>query len=172
MSNPYFVPSFTNRPTSSANLGGPYQGYSPMQTIDNFKNSDNVIARKVLVKSWNTPYATGTYNGKKRIVTPFRAVNNLGDFLGRVNYVCGGPNQVNANKPGWKGHIGSIISRCDGSGVPSSTCNTRFVPDSSDYTKFRKYQAMNKNYNELKNGGDANNASYISQMAVHRGLQA
>jgi hypothetical protein len=166
----YFQPSFANRPTSSANLGGPYQGYSPVQTINAFNTSDNVVARKVLVKSWNGAYATGTVNGKNRITTPFRAVNNLGDFLGRQNYVCGGPNQVNANKPGWKGHIGSIISKCDGTGIPSSTCNVRFVPDSSDYIKFKKYRAMNQNYNELKHGGDNNNASYVPKMAVHRGI--
>ena len=167
----YTQPSFANRPTSSAKLGGPYNGYSPQQTINCFNNSDNVVARKVLVKSWNTPYATGTVNNKNRVVTPFRAVNNLGDFLGRQNYVCGGPNQVNANKPGWKGHIGSIISQCDGTGIPSSTCNVRFVPDSSDYIKYKKYRALNQNYNDLKHGGDNSNASYTSIMAVHRGLQ-
>jgi hypothetical protein len=168
----YTQPSFANRPTSSVNLGGPFQGYSPQQTINSFNNSDNVVARKVLVKSWNTPYATGKVNNKNRVITPFRAVNNLGDFLGRQNYVCGGPNQVNANKPGWKGRIGSIVSQCDGTGIPSSTCNVRFVPDSSDYIKFKKYRALNQNYNELKYGGDNSNASYTSIMAVHRGLQA
>jgi len=164
----YFLPSFANRPTNSENLGGPYQGYSPIQTINAFNNSDNVVARKVMVKSWNGAYATGTVNGKNRVTTPFRAVNNLGDFLGRQNYVCGGPNQVNANKPGWKGHIGSIISQCDGTGIPSSTCNVRFVPDSSDYIKFKKYRAMNQNFNELKYGGDNNNASYVPVMALRR----
>ena len=164
----YFLPSFANRPTSSANLGGPYQGYSPIQTINAFNNSDNVVARKVMVKSWNGAYATGKVNGKNRVTTPFRAVNNLGDFLGRQNYVCGGPNQVNASKPGWKGHIGSIMSQCDGTGIPSSTCNVRFVPDSSDYIKFKKYRAMNQNYNELKHGGNNNNASYVPMMGVRR----
>ena len=168
MSNPYFVPSYANRPTSSANLGGPFQGYSGMQTVNTFKNHDNVIARKILVKSWNTPNATGTVNGKKRIITPFRAVNNLGDFLSRQNYTCGGSNQVNASKPGWKGRIGTIISQCDGTGVPSACCNTRFVPDSSDYIRYRKHRAMNQNYNEWAMGGDSSNASYVSLMSVRR----
>jgi hypothetical protein len=85
------------------------------------------------------------------VITPFRAVNNLGDFLARPNYVCGGPNQVNASKPGWKGHIGSIISSCDGTGVEGASCNPKFVSDSSDYVRFRKLRAMNKNYNDVKN---------------------
>jgi hypothetical protein len=162
------VPILTSSQTSSANLGGPFQGYSPQQTLGNFKSSENVMARRVLVKSWNTAYATGTYNGKARIVTPFRAINNSGDFLSRADYICGGPNQVNAKRPGWKSHIGAIVSRCDGSNVPSSTCNVKFVADSSDYTTFRKQKAMNQNYNELKHGGDQSNASYAPLMAVRR----
>jgi hypothetical protein len=147
--------------------GGPYNGWSPVQTIGNEKSSEQVMSRRVVVKSWNTNYTTGTFNGKSRIVTPFRAVNNLGDFLQRENYICGGPNQVNADKPGWKGRIGSIISNCDGTGVPSSTCNVRYVPDASDYIKYKKLQAQNRNYNDLKNGG-YNNSAYVPFKAVRR----
>ena len=147
--------------------GGPYNGWSPVQTIGNEKSSEQVMSRRVVVKSWNTNYTTGTFNGKSRIVTPFRAVNNLGDFLQRENYICGGPNQVNADKPGWKSRIGSIISNCDGTGVPSSTCNVRYVPDASDYIKYKKLQAQNQNYNDLKNGG-YNNAAYVPLKAVRR----
>jgi hypothetical protein len=163
-----FVPSLTAKQTSYANLGGPFQGYSPQQTLNNFKDGENVIARRVLVKSWNTPYARGTVNGYGRITTPFRAVNNSGDFLSRTNYVCGGPNPTNANKPGWKSIIGSIISRCDGTGVPASSCNVKFVADSSDYITFKKYQALNRNYNELANGGDKNHASCSPLLHVRR----
>lgn len=147
-------------------LGGPYNGYSPVQTLTNFKDGEQVLARRTVVKSWNKAYATGTYNGKGRITTPFRAVNNSGDFLGRVNYVCGGPNQVNADKPGWKGRIGSIFSSCDNTGVPSSTCNVKFVADSSDYVTFKRQQALNRNYNDASNGGDKNNASFVPLMRV------
>ena len=153
---------------SGPNLGGgPFNGWSPIQTIGNEKASEQVMARRVLVKSWNTNYTNRTYNGNARIVTPFRAVNNLGDFLQRKNYVCGGPNQVNADKPGWKSRIGSIISNCDGTGVPSSTCNVKYVPDSSDYIKYKKLQAQNRNFNDLKNGGYQNSA-YVPLMAVRR----
>ena len=153
---------------SGPNLGGgPYNGWSPVQTIGNEKASEQVMSRRVVVKSWNTNYTNGTFNGRSRIVTPFRAVNNLGDFLQRKNYVCGGSNQVNANKPGWKSHIGSIISQCDGTGVPSSSCNVKYVPDSSDYIKYKKLQAQNRNYNDLKNGGYQNSA-YVNLMAVRR----
>jgi hypothetical protein len=131
-------------------LGGPYNGYSGKQTVTNFKDSEQTTTRTVLRNAWNTVYATGEVNGYKRVITPFRAVNNLGDFLARQNYVCGGPNQVNASKPGMKGRIGSIISNCDGTGVEASNCNPRFVSDSSDYVRFKKQQAMNRNYNDSK----------------------
>ena len=153
--------------SGSALGGGPFNGWSPIQTIGNEKSSEQIMARRVLVKSWNTGYVGGSYNGNARIVTPFRAVNNLGDFLQRTNYVCGGPNQVNASKPGWKSHIGSIISVCDTTGVPSSTCNVKYVPDSSDYIKYKKLMAQNRNYNDLKNGG-FQNSSYVPLMRVRR----
>jgi hypothetical protein len=126
-------------------------GISPKQTLTNYKDGEQSLDRGVLRRGWNQKNAIGTINGYKRVITPFRAVNNLGDFLARPNYVCGGPNQVNASKPGWKGHIGSIISQCDGTGVAGASCNPRFVADSSDYVRFRKLRAMNKNYNDVKN---------------------
>ena len=161
----YTQPSYAGRPTSFALLGGPYNGFSAIQTINTKNDSGDVMTRRILRKSWNTPYATGKVNGKSRVITPFRAVNNLGDFLGRQQYVCGGPNQVNANKPGWKGHIGSIISQCDGTGIPSSNCNSRFVPDASDYIKYKRQRAMNRNYNDLKQGG---NESRVEQTANYK----
>ena len=136
--------SSNNRST----LGGGIPGIAPKQTITNYKGGDQVISRRVVVKSWNTPYATGTVNGRTRITTPFRAVNNSGDFLGRVEYTCGGPNPTNADKPGWKSRIRNMLSNCDGSGVPASSCNVKFVADSSDYSRFKKNRAINQLYND------------------------
>jgi len=165
----YTVPSYANKPTSSKVLGGPYKGYSPIQTINCFNNSDQVMTRKILSKSWNGNGALGVSNGYGRVVTPFRAVNNLGDFLSRKNYNCGGPNQLHADKPGMKSRIGSMISRCDGTGVPASSCNTAFVADASDYITYKKQKAMNQNFNDLKHGGDQSNASYVYKMAAFYG---
>lgn len=120
--------------SGSSVLGGPYNGHSSKQTVSSKRDSESAITRKVVRSSWNTPYATGTYEGEKRVITPFRAVNNLGDFLGRKNYSCGGPNQMTFT--------------CDNSNVPASSTNVKFVPDSSDYIRFRKQQAMNRNYND------------------------
>jgi hypothetical protein len=147
--------------------GGPYNGYSPVQTINSYKDSESVVARRVLRSSWNTKQLFTT-NGYKPSVGPFRAVNNLGDFLGRVNYSCGGPNPENASKPGYGRLIRSVPQQCDVTGIPPTTCNPRFVPDSSDYVRFKKLRALNQTYNDLSNGGDSSNASFVPLLASRR----
>ena len=149
-------------------LGGAIQGKSPKQTITNYKSSDQVMSRRLVVKSWNTAYATGLVNGRDRVITPFRAVNNSGDYLGRVQYSCGGPNPTNASRPGWKSRIRSMFSNCDTTGIPPSSTNVKFVADSSEYSKFRKHKAINATYNDSSFGGDQNHASFVNRMAVHR----
>jgi len=149
-------------------LGGGFQGIAPKQSVLNYKAGGEVISRKTVVKSWNTPYAAGNVNGRKRVTTPFRAVTNSGDYLGRVQYSCGGPNGMSADKPGWKSRIRNMLSNCDGSGVPASATNVRFVADSSDYAKFRRNRAINLNYNDLKFGGDQANATQVPRDAVRR----
>ena len=155
-------------PGQVANLGGGINGISGRQTINGYRNYDNVTTRTVLRRAWNTQFARGNVNGYNRVITPFRAVNNSGDFLGRVNYICGGSNQVNATYPGWKSRIGSILSQCDGTNIPSSTCNVKFVADSSDYSRFKREQAQNYTYNDIKDGGDQSHASYAPLMSVRR----
>jgi hypothetical protein len=154
--------------SNRSTLGGGIQGIAPKQTITNYKGGDQVLSRRVVVKSWNTPYATGAVRGRNRVTTPFRAVNNSGDFLSRTQYSCGGPNPTNADKPGWKSRIRSMFSNCDGSGIPASSCNVKFVADSSDYAKFKKYRAINQLYNDSTFGGDQSNASYAPLMGVRR----
>jgi hypothetical protein len=110
------------------------------------RTSENATIRKILRDSWNPD----TYGDNTRGITQFRAIYNLGDFLGRKDYNCGGPNPLNASKPGLKRKIGSLISNCDNTGVPGSSGNSKFVSDSSDYTRFRKERIFNKQYKDLK----------------------
>jgi hypothetical protein len=158
------MPSF-----GGSNLGGgPFDGYSPAQTITNYKSGDDARMRTILRRGWNTQYARGQIGSYKRITTPFRAVNNSGDFLSRVNYSCGGPNPAHSNIPGNSRSIGSIPQQCDGTGIAPSSCNVKFVPDSSDYTTYKKQRAVNYTYNDLKFGGDNSNGSYVFRMAARR----
>jgi len=155
--------------------GGPYNGFSPDQFENNKKGGADVISRKILVKSWNGQYATGSYtgaNGKvySRVTTPFRAVNNLGDFLGRNYYSSGGPQPITRTHPDRfsKSVIRAVPNNPDGTGVPASSCNPRYVADCSDYIRYRKLRSVNRNYNDLKFGGDKSNASQVNIMAVRR----
>ena len=147
--------------------GGPFNGYSPKQVTVAYKDSENVVSRRILRSSWNTTMLF-TKNGKSPSVGPFRGVNNLGDFLGRVNYSCGGPNPQSPDSPGYGRLIGSVPQNCDGTGISPSTCNPKFVSDSSDYVRFKKLKAINRTYNDLSYGGDQSNASYVPLMAVRR----
>ena len=147
--------------------GGPYNGFSPKQIISGYKNSEDVVGRRILVKSWNSEQLS-TRNSKTPSVGPFRAVNNLGDFLGRVNYSCGGPNPQNAKRPGYGRLIRTVPQQCDNTNVEVTTCNPKFVSDSSDYVRFKKLRAMNQTYNDLTYSGNASNGSYVPLMAVNR----
>jgi hypothetical protein len=149
-------------------VGDGIQGISPVQTINGKRDSSDAVTRRILRSSWNNVNAQAIINARKRITTPFRAVNNLGDYLSRQNYVCGGPNQVNADKPGWKSRIGSIISRCDNTGIAANSGNQRFVADSSDYIKYKKQMAVQRTYNDSKFGGNQSHAEYVPLMAVRR----
>lgn len=149
--------------STTPTLGGTTNGISPKQSNLNYRDGDQALVRKQLRVAWNTRQATGTVNNHDRIITPFRAVTNSGDFLSRQAYVCGGPNPGNLHRGGISNRFGSILSQCDGTGVEAANTNGRFVPDSSDYTKFRKHSAMNNNYNDKSLGGYTGSA-YTSMM--------
>lgn len=142
-------------------LGGPFNGYSPKQTITNYKQAEVLNMRKVITRSWININTADTVNNRKRVLTPFRAANNLGDFLARKNYVTDGPNPQSASRPGYGRLIGSIRPNPDNSGVVGASCNPKFVSDSSDYIKFKRQVATIRNFNDLSFGG-YNNASYVA----------
>ena len=139
-------------------------------------SSSRARNRFALRTAWNGAAAFGSVasnTGPRQIaLTPFRAVNNAGDLLARKDYVCGGSNQVNnirrASNAGWKGLAGHINSKCDNTGVVGASCNPQFVYDSSDYSRYKKQRAINRNYNDSTFGGDAHNGSYVALMAVRR----
>ena len=139
-------------------LGGPFNGYSPKQTVTNYKDSGVINMRRVL-RTWSTVNVASSINNRGRLLTPFRAANNLGDFLGRKNYVSGGPNPQSASRPGYSRLIGSIHTNADSTGIMGASCNPKFVADSSDYIKFKRQVATNRNFNDLSFGG-YNNSAY------------
>jgi hypothetical protein len=173
--------SFVAKP---ANPGGAINGYMPQNTqnVDKrFPEFEHI--RFILKNAWNTNYRRQLRVNKLKqsITTPFRAVNNAGDLLSRENYSCGGNCQTFQSRPGLKGlrsKFGSISNSCIPSvinsnlqllsDVPAAACNVKYVYDSSDYTKYLKQRAVNKNYNDLTYGGDQSNSSQSAWKAIRR----
>ena len=151
-------------------LGGGLPGFIPqaVQTTDNY---DEFAQNRFLLKqAWNTTYARQLDNGKA-ICTPFRAVNNAGDILSRPNYSCGGACQTFQSRPnlhGLKTKFGHINYACDGTSVPPAACNVKYVYDSSDYSRYLKQRAINKNYNDLTYGGNDGSPAQSAWRAIRR----
>lgn len=149
------------------NISGGPPGISHPQFVTGYKDNDMVNTRTILRNSWNNVNVKNQINGHGRILTPFRAVYNLGDYLGRVNYVCGGPNQINKTYANKGGRFGSIISECDTTGIVAGSGNAKYVSDSSLYTRYKREVNIGKNYNKEKDGGYTNSA-YVELLAVRR----
>jgi hypothetical protein len=174
------------------NAGGAIQGWMPQTTQNVDKRyPDYEQIRYTLKNAWNTTYPSQlrlaypsqlqSKNLRRPITTPFRAVNNAGDLLSRENFSCGGSCQTFQSRPGLRGlksHFGSVSVSCTPSAaynslqliknVPAAACNVKYVYDSSDYTTYLKQKAVNKNYNDLSNGGDDFKASQSAQRAIRR----
>jgi hypothetical protein len=161
-------------------LGGGLPGLMPQPIIDHDNSDVFARTRFTLRDAWNTTSYSGSSN-PKRIITPFRAVNNAGDLLSRENYSCGGSCQTPQSRPGLNGlrqRFGSTSVSCQPSvlwsalqvdvKIPSSTCNVKYVYDSSDYIKFKKDQAVNRNYNDRSFGGNDNNAAQSAMRHIRR----
>jgi hypothetical protein len=136
------------------------------------KSSEGETLRFTLRRAWSNINVKPSINTYKRAITPFRAVNNAGDYLARMNYSSGGPNQVNGVKQSiagaWKTSAGRVRAQDDGTNIQAASCNPKYVYDSSNYIAFRKQQAVNKNYNDTSAGGDEHNASYTAIRRVRR----
>jgi len=167
-----------------ANSGGAINGYMPQQnqTVDKrYPEFEHI--RFTLKNAWNTSYRSQLRrdNLKQPITTPFRAVNNAGDLLSRIDYSCGGSCQTFQSRPNMRGlrqRFGAISDTCVPSAtynslqllnnVPAATCNVKYVYDSSDYITYLKQRAVNKNYNDLTYGGDQSKSSQSAIRAIRR----
>ena len=156
-----------------SSLGYGLKGFIPQQiiTTDN-SYEDYQQDRFQLVEAWNNTYPSQLKESKvHRAIGPFRAKTNAGDVLSRSNYSSGGSVQTFQSRPGMfglKNHFGHIQNMCDGTGVPPSSCNIKYVYDSSDYIRYSKQKALNKNYNDASYGGNRSSASQSAIRAIRR----
>ena len=166
--------SLTN--PARSRLGGGLKGFIPQALITTnnaSENTDPLETRFILRNAWNTSYQSELNVNKLHAAqSPFRIINNSGDILSRPYYSCGGP-VIQGFRPqnrGIKKSYGSIQQQCDLTGVPAASCNTKFVADSSDYTRFRKQVAIVRNYNILSNGNNDFSGSQVAYKATRRGF--
>ena len=166
--NIFLMNSLGNYPSR---LGKGINGFIAQPTQDSNNFDEYARIRFYLREAYNTKYGSQkTLQGiPAKINSPFRLANNAGDPLSRQNYVCGGtPAQV--KKPqvnGMRSLYGNLTNRCDGTGIQASNCNNKYVYDSSDYITYKKNSAINKNYNDLSNGGN----DYSSQQSAYRHIR-
>ena len=157
---------------SGISLGGGIRGIMPQSDYTNYHSSDFAQTRFTLRESWNTTKYSGQNGlGNKRIITPFRAVNNAGDVLSRLNYSCGGTCQSFQSRPNLKGlkqRFGAIQNICDETLIPPSACNVKWVYDGSDYTTYLRQRAVNRNYNDRSFGGNDSSGSQVAIRAIQR----
>ena len=129
------------------------------------------VYRKQISKSFGNQYNSGLNDSpllyNKNILGPFRSAYNAGDVI--TNSIVNTDirygresSQVNGN------NLSRVQVRGDGlnrNGSAMFSGNPRFVYDGSDYIRFKKLNAINKNYNDLTFGG-ANNSQ--SQHAIRQ----
>ena len=113
---------------------------------------------------------------------PFRLATNSGDPMGTTNKAASNlgpkpPNQAYSKTRGWKESAGSIhqvkgdtlsLTNSKPKSIMQGSAysgNPKFVYDGSDYVRFKKLQAVNRNYNDKSFGGDQHSAS---QTAIRR----
>lgn len=168
------------KPNGQILLGGGFKGRMPQPLIIHDNTDGFARTRSLLREAWNTSSYSGSSN-PKRIIGPFRAVNNAGDLLSRENYSCGGSCQTFQSRPGMHGlrqHMGATSTSCQSSvvwnpsqldrSIPSSTCNVKYVYDGSDYTRFKRNQSINQNYNDRSFGGNDSSAQQSAYRAIRR----
>ena len=97
-------------------------------------------------------------------ITPFRRFFNAGDSAGTINSAPSAllgqpPNQLSGNSMVSRihAHQGGI----NNTGEAFYTGNQKYVYDSSNYVRFKKLQAVNRNYNDSSFGGE--NGSTVLQ---------
>ena len=119
-------------------------------------------------------------NNKKKSIqwpqTPFRVAINAGDLLMRQNGEDGsgggsqqvkgsvGPGQTRYTR-GARPNQGGAVNKGNG-----ASGNQHWVYDSSDYIKYKRLLAKNKNYNDISFGG-SNNGAYVPWVKSRRMIQ-
>ena len=148
----------------SIDLGKGKKGIS-IPTFGNTEvGANRSLYRKHLAKSFGNLYNPGLQSSpalyNKNVLGPFRTSFNAGDVISNRIRTTDSKYGREANQVG-----GNNLSRIGGLSLSDGTSqrgdamysgNQKFVHDGSDYIRFKKLNAINKNYNDKYDGGENN----------------
>ena len=154
------------------NLGGGIKGVQKELLGSMDGGNERSVSRKQLVKAFGNLNNNGLgsspalYN--KNVLGPFRTSINGGDVVtlsqGATNSKYGfEANLVNGNNLSRLNINSDSVNR---KGNASYSGNPKYVYDGSDYTRFKKLNAINKTYNDNSYGGAQNNQTQSSLKKV------
>lgn len=151
-------------------LGQGNKGHQPLLFGQATGGGERSNARSQLVRAFGNQVIPGlknTHGGsnvspalyKNNVLGPFRTAINGGDVVTRnistTNKKYGREsNQVNGNNVS---RINANYGGIDRSGEAMYAGNPKYIYDGSDYTRFRKLQAINRTFNDKSYGGAENN---------------
>ena len=159
-------------PFTPSQLGGNSKGMQPMLHGHMDGGNDRALSRKYLSRAFgnmiNKGLGTSPLLYKNNVLGPFKTAFNAGDVVTNKiepNNIKYGklPNQVGGNNLSRLQVRGDGTSGQNGNAMYSG--NPKYVHAGSDYIRFKKLQALNKNYNDTSYGGAANSQS---QHAINR----
>ena len=150
----------------------------PLQSFGSSDNGSGVaLKRRILRKAFNSNnvYVNGAAVTKSSMGS-FRAAEHIGDPLFRLYQSCGGCNQVNDVNSRLKlkeDGVSNAYCNVATNGytplqIPLHNGNVRYVRDNSLFIRFKGLAAINKNYNDTSNGGNASNGAYVALMSARR----
>ena len=162
--------SLGKQPFVTDNRGNPQCGHN-LRFI--FQESENPRSREILRRAFGNDVIRfknkdNFFPQKSARLTPFRIAFNAGDTNAQHLSIPDEdlqnppPNQI--NRPSMNGNR---LSLGDGINVKKNgsyySGNPSFVYDGSDYTRYKKLAAINRNYRDITFGGDEHNASQTAK---------
>lgn len=126
------------------NLGGGKHGISAKPNQNAIRLGETSSDRNILRRSMGYSFLSG-----QKAHTTFRLSEDVVPFCQDVT--SQDPSALNYNSPPCKGEMG----------------NPKFVYDSSDYTRFKKLSAKNRNYNDSSFVGDDHSGAQSAYRMRH-----
>ena len=129
--------------------------------------NERSLYRKHLAKAFGNLHNSGLKSSpslyNKNILGPFRTSYNAGDVITNTIVNTDIKYGREANQVGGN-NLARVSGKPDGvsrNGSAMYSGNPKFVYDGSDYTRFKKLQAVNRTYNDSSFGLNAKDGSYV-----------